>query len=141
MICEVLDGDSLVKAFKFCDEPKRNDAYVLLGDMWSATEMIDGLRHEIGRMRGWKGYVQGRGYARFVSPTENTLTILCANQPHRTRGMIIRENDMVLYQDNVKSEVLENLHILASCDSPDENEAVECDELDAFLNSFKIIKE
>lgn len=144
---EVLTSGSLSQVLNDCEAYQRRDAVILLENMWSATDMIQQIKQEIAlnRLPGWKYREIGHGFMELESPAESRVYIMPRSLVKERRYLMrgrMRMCDSVLYEEGIsEDEVVSCMFELGHLIHTSQNNGFKSEELDDFLNSFKIIKD
>lgn len=135
---DVLNGSTFGQALDLCDKSPNTNIGIIMKGLRSVDEFADAIYSEIrsGRLLGWqinKGV--HNGYAVMKSNTDSLIHLLSAYNPERLRG---RSFHWVLYEEGINKDALPIIASIERLMLPDE-ELKDSEELDDFLNSFKIV--
>lgn len=135
---DVLSGNTFCQALDLCDKFSNANIGIIMKGLRSVDEFADALYSEIqsGRMSGWK-INKGihNGYAVLKSSTDSFIHLLSVHDPERLHG---RSFHWVLFEEGINEDALPIIASVERLLLPDE-EFNDSEELDDFLNSFKII--
>lgn len=131
---DVLNSDTLTKAFCMCDDNSDTNICIAFKSLWSVDDFTNSVRTEIqaGRMKGWSIIGQPhRGYAVLKSKNNGLIHLMNAQDASLFRSRFFQ---MVLYEEGVNHVILQTI-------LEHEQQKEECStELDDFLIKFKVIK-
>lgn len=135
---DVLSGNTFCQALDLCDKFSNANIGIIMKGLRSVDEFADALYSEIqsGRMSGWK-INKGihNGYAVLKSSTDSFIHLLSVHDPERLHG---RSFHWVLFEEGINEDALPIIASVERLLLPDEK-LNDSEELDNFLNSFKII--
>lgn len=135
---DVLSGNTFCQALDLCDKFSNANIGIIMKGLRSVDEFADALYSEIqsGRMSGWK-INKGihNGYAVLKSSTDSFIHLLSVHDPERLHG---RSFHWVLFEEGINEDALPIITSIERLLLPDE-ELKDSEELDDFLNSFKIV--
>lgn len=135
---DILNGNTFCQALELCDSFSDANIGIIMKNSRSVDEFAEAIFSEIcsGRMSGWninKGI--HNGYAVLKSSTDSFIHLLSVHDPERLHS---RSFHWVLCEEGVNEDALPIIASVERLLLPDE-ELKDSEELDDFLNSFKIV--
>lgn len=135
---DVLSGNTFCQALELCSSFSDANVGIIMKNSRSVDEFAEAIYSEIqsGRMDGWqinKGI--HNGYAVLKSSLDSFIHLLSVHDPERLHG---RSFHWVLYEEGINEDALPIITSIERLLLPDE-ELKDSEELDDFLNSFKIV--
>lgn len=135
---DILNGNTFCQALELCDSFSDVNIGIIMKNSRSVDEFAEAIFPEIcsGRMSGWKINKGIRyGYAVLKSNTDSFIHLLSVYDPERLYNCSFH---WVLYEEGVNEDALPIIASVERLLLPDE-ELKDSEELDDFLNSFKIV--
>lgn len=139
---DILNGNTLCQALELCKSLSDVNIGIIMKNSLSVDKFAEAIFPEIcsGRISGWK-INKGihNGYAVLKSNTDSFIHLLSVQNPERLRGRLF---NWVLYEEGVNEDALPIIASVERLFLHDEElkdeELKDSEELDDFLNSFKI---